>query len=284
VGSLTIESNRSLGGAAAVLFSLGIISAVSSILQYLFSITYVSLIFVAISGILGFLGFVAFILFLVAMHGFSRDYAERKIFDYLLYGLIITIVAALIAGILGVLLILLPSLLASTAPSANAFSYLVPIISLVSIIWIVSNFRALNLLSEKSGVPLFRTGAKVLLASALVTVVLEIIWAAVSAYLSVSYNSLTIISVPGAIVQGVAWVLLAKAYYRITPPAPQIQPLFQTMPPPALTFQGKYNTAPTVARKTPSTPNTARAAGKNSNFFHFICKPKGKIIFVSVFI
>ena len=119
----------------------------------------------------------------------------------------------------------------------------VPVAGLVGLISIVYVMRSLNLLSYKSEVPLFRVGGKVLLASALVTIVIGIIFAVISAYISTSYTAISIIGVPGGIIQEVAWILLAMAYFRIKPPPAPTQPL-QTVPstPSAVSGQVKYCT------------------------------------------
>ena len=99
---MTIESNRTLGGIAACFTLIGVVSQVSMLFQYTLpnsSPAYIAI--SAISGIVGVLGLVGFILFLIAMHGFSKDYGENRIFSYILYGLIVSIVAGVIALIIG---------------------------------------------------------------------------------------------------------------------------------------------------------------------------------------
>ena len=125
---------------------------------------------------------------------------------------------------------------------------ILPVIGFVSLINVVFNVRAFNLLGDKSKVPLFRTAAKVLLAAALIGIVLAIIFAVIAAYVSLSYNTLLALLSVGGLVQDVAWVLLAMAYFRIKPPAPQAvsaQPPFQVAAPtsaPAVPGQVKYCT------------------------------------------
>ena len=90
-----------LGGVGACLTLLGAISTVLSLVRYAFpNFAAADLAFSSVSGVVGLLAFVGFILFFVAMYGFSKDYSEHKIFDYILYGLIIAIVAAVIAAII----------------------------------------------------------------------------------------------------------------------------------------------------------------------------------------
>ncbi len=189
---MTIESNRTLGGVAAILMLIGVISQVSTAFGYVFPHSIGTLLLAGIGGIFGILSFVGFLLFLIAMYGFSKDYQDNRIFSYLLYGIIITIVAFVILFAILVIVILfnfatLFPTFSSSAPSSTQissemskiFGLIFPLFGLVGIIWIAFNVKAFNLLSDKSKVPLFRTGAKVLLAGALVNIVIAVIFAVV---------------------------------------------------------------------------------------------------------
>ena len=103
--------------------------------------------------------------------------------------------------------------------------------SVVGIIWIAFNVKAFNLLSYKSKEPLFRTGAKVLLAGALVNIVIAIIFAVVGSYVSVSLTTLLVLLTIGGLVQDAAWILFAKAYFRIQAPTVPVQAAAPTVPP-----------------------------------------------------
>jgi len=95
---LAIQTNRTLGGIGAVFSVLGAISSISSVLLYGYPTSpAANLVLALISGVVGLFAFVGFILFLIAMYGFSRDYNEHRIFNYILYGFLCTIVAAIIA-------------------------------------------------------------------------------------------------------------------------------------------------------------------------------------------
>ena len=173
---MTIESNRTIGGIGACLFVIGVVSQIISLSQYaLRNQTVVSLAVAGASGIISLLVFVGLILFFIAMHGFSKDYSETRIFDNILYGLIITIVLGLIAVVFAVALFIanasnLIPIITSTPASQTQISSaaqktalpLLPVFAVVGLVWIVFNVRSLNLLGDKSKVPLFRTGAKVL--------------------------------------------------------------------------------------------------------------------------
>jgi uncharacterized membrane protein len=234
---LTIESNRSLGGIAAILMLIGVISQITTFLRYIFPNSMGALIVAGIGGLFGILSFVGFVLFLVAMYGFSKDYQEHRIFSYLVYGIIITIIAFVILfAILFVFILynlstIFPSISSSASSSlqvssemSKTFGLVLPLFGLVGVIWIAFNVKAFDLLSDKSKVPLFRTGAKVLLAGALVNIIIGIVFAAVSTYTVLPINTLLALLTIGGLVQDVAWVLLAMAFFRIQAPAIQALP------------------------------------------------------------
>jgi len=248
-----------MGGVAAIFILIGVVSQVTQIFQYLLpnaSPSYLAL--SGVSGIVGVLGLVGFILFFVTMYGFSRDYSDHAIFNNLLYGLIIAIVAGVIAGAVTIILVLsnlsgiIPNLNSTPTPPTQITSSMLssirpvfPLFAAIGLIWVWFNFRAFNLLSDKSNVPLFRTGAKVLLIGAVVSVAIAVVFAVIGSSLSMSYNTLLILFIPGSIVQDVAWALLAMAYFRIKPPAPQAvstQPPSQVTPTiaPAVSAQIRY--------------------------------------------
>jgi uncharacterized membrane protein len=214
---LAIESNRTLGGISACLFLIGVVSQITSLFQIIFPKSIGFALLSGVGGIFSVLSFVGLILFLIAMYGFSKDYKEPKIFSNILNGLIFTIAAAFVAGLILVAIMLLnlanlfPNLSSSAASStqispsvSKIFSEALPIFSIVGVIWIAFNVLSLNMLADKSEVPLFRTGAKVLLAGALVNIVIAIIFAIVSFYVSISFNTLLALIVVGGLVQDAA--------------------------------------------------------------------------------
>ena len=267
---MTIESNRTLGGIAACFTLIGVVSQVSMLFQYTLpnsSPAYIAI--SAISGIVGVLGLVGFILFLIAMHGFSKDYGENRIFSYILYGLIVSIVAGVIALIIGFFVVfsnlasILPSLTSTPPSNAQITSTvlksivpLMPAFAVVGLIWVAFNVRAFNLLGDKSMVPLFRTGAKVLLAGAVLSIVISVVFAVIGSSLSLSYNTFLAFFIPGGLVQDVAWALLAMAYFRIKPPVPQAvspQPPFQVATPASVpTVSGQVKYCPNCNTSNPS--------------------------------
>ncbi len=223
---------------------LGAISSISSVLLYGYPTSSAANLSLAlISGVVGLFGFVGFILFLIAMYGFSRDYNEHRIFNYILYGFLCTIVAAIIAAAFVVVIFLfnlgniIPDLNQSTSTpsqiSTSMLTFMSPflaVFSFVGVIWVVFNVLAFRLLAEKSGVPLFRTGASVLIAGAVVNVGVGILLALLMYWGAIDYNTFLLASIPGGLVQDVAWVLLAMAFFRIKVPPVQPIPLFSVSP------------------------------------------------------
>jgi len=222
-----------MGGIAACFILIGVVSQVTEVFQYALpssSAAYLAL--SGISGIVGVLGLVGFLLFFIAMYGFSRDYGDHRIFSNLLYGLIIVIIAGVIAVIFTIIIVLanissiIPNFTSTpasptqiTTSTLSSIRPIFPVYAVIGLIWVAFNVRAFNLLADKSTVPLFRTGAKVLLAGAVLSIVISAVFAVVGSSLSLSYNTLLILFIPGGLVQDVAWALLALAYFRIKPPA-----------------------------------------------------------------
>ncbi len=218
-----------LGGVGACLTLLGVISTVLTLVRYAYpDSSPANLAFSSVTSVVGLLAFVGFILFFVAMYGFSKDYGEHKMFDYILYGLIITIVAAVIAAVimfaffLANLTSIFPNL-GSQAPSPQATPAILPfmapflaVFGFISLINVVFTVLALNLLAVKSGVPLFRTSAKVFLAGAVVQIAAGIVFAVLAASGQVSIDMIALVAVPGGLVQYIAWALLAVSFFRIT--------------------------------------------------------------------
>jgi uncharacterized membrane protein len=235
---LTIQTNRTLGGIGAVFSVLGVVSSISSVFLYGYPTSSgVTLSLALISGVVGLFAFVGFILFLIAMYGFSRDYNEHRIFNYLLYGFLGTIVVTVVAVIVVVAIFL--SNLATIIPNLNQstttpfqisnsmqtfMSPFLAVFSFVGVIWVVFNVLAFRLLGEKSGVPLFRTGALVLLAGAVVNVGVGIMFALMMYLGSIDYSTYLLAAIPGGLVQDVAWILLAMSFFRI-----KVQPVQTTL-------------------------------------------------------
>ena len=227
---MTVESNGSVGGIAALLILIGAVSKVVEIIQYAFpgsSSAYLAL--SGVSGIVGVLTFVGLILFFIAMYGFSRDYGEPGIFNNLLYGIVVVVVAGVIAIVFTIIILLFnvgkiipnpSSLPASPQISTSMLHTLLPIFPVfaaIGLIWICFNLKAFNLLADKSRVSLFRTGAKVLMGGAILSVAISVVFAVVGSSFSFSYNTLLVLFIPGSLIQDAAWALLAMAYFRIRP-------------------------------------------------------------------
>ena len=221
-----------MGGIGAIFSVLGIVSTVSSVFFYRnpASASGLNVLFALFTSVIGLFSFVGFILFMVAMYGFSKDYAEHRIFGYLVTGIIWTIVGAVVAGVIFVIALLLnlatiiPNLnLSTTDPSqatASMMNFLSPFTAVflfVGLIWIVFNVKALKLLGEKSEVPLFKTATSVLLAGAIVNIGVGVFFALLVYSGLIDYSTYLLAAIPGGLVQDGAWLLLAMAFFKIKP-------------------------------------------------------------------
>ncbi len=250
---MTIQSNRSLGGIGAILTIVGAIGSAVSVLQLAYPVGNLSVLnigILAISSVVSVVAFVGFILFLVAMYGFSKDYGERRIFSYILYGLIIAIVLAVVIGVIWFaffmvnMLMVIPIL--SPTPSSTTqiqtllapyYGPLLAAMSIVMLVWILYNYKAFNLLAHKSGVHLFHNAARIFLLGAVINVAVGVIFAVLGVTGFLGYNTLLLASVPGGAVMYIAWAFAAKGFYSIV--APPTQPLTQSIVSPT-SYQVKY--------------------------------------------
>lgn len=245
---MTIESNRTLGGIGALLTLTGVVSTILTISQS-GNAASTNWAILGVSGIIGLLTFVGFILFLVSMYGFSRDYAEHRIFRYILYGFVGAIISAVVIGtvwfaftIVGVL----SNYSSLPTDSSNIqslltpyFTPLVPIMSVVTLVWIFFNYKSYNLLANKSEVHLFRSAAKILVLGGIVNLAVGGAFAVLAYNGSIGYSTLLLASAPGAFIQYVAWALTAKGFFSIKAPAVQATTQ-QTYP--AVTTPAQYCT------------------------------------------
>jgi uncharacterized membrane protein len=230
---VTIASNRTLGMLGAIFTLIGAVSTALSVIRFFYPASIAANVAVTtVVGIVSSLALVGFLLFLIAMYGFSRDYGERRIFNYVLYGLLIGIVAAVVTVVFMVAFFLanLASVITafgSTNPPSSSqvqslmIPYLAPflvVFSFIALINVVLDVRAFNMLGDKSAVPMFRAAAKVLLAGGLLMVASGVIFG-VFAYVNlIAYDQLLFMTLPSGVIQEIAWLLLAIAFYRIQPP------------------------------------------------------------------
>jgi uncharacterized membrane protein len=245
---VTIQSNKNLGGIGACFTLVGVVGTVLSIFENTSSpLVAVNLGILGVAGVLSIFSFVGFVLFFVAMHGFSTDYSERRIFSYILYGLVIAIVLAIAIGVIWFAFTLasiltmisaispLPSTSSPQIQSALTpyYATLTAVLSVVMLIWVLYNYKAYNLLADKSGVQLFKGAAKIFVAGAAVNIVAGVVFSVLALYGVIGYNTLLLASVPGGLVMYVAWAFVAKGFFSIQ--APPTQPI--VLPP---SMQLKY--------------------------------------------
>ena len=219
VTKLTLQTNKTLGILAAIFTLFGAISTVISFVQLTTPTAADSLGYLLFTGFIGIIAFLGFILYLVAMWGFSKDFNEPRIFNYVLYGIIITFVAAVIAVIVifvfaltNLVNIIIQNPLPNTSDISTPFLRSVlpfaGLFGVIGIIYVAFNYKALNLLGDKSKVSMFKTSAKLFLAGAIVNLLLGIIT-----------ETFTLSTIPGSLVQYSAWAILAVACLRINTPS-----------------------------------------------------------------
>ena len=160
------------------------------------------------------------------MYGLSRTYKEHKIFNYVIYGIIIAIITGVITVVITLVFLFsnISSFINVTSPTQISSAMLTVMapsmaaVGFVSFIPIVFNVLALNLLAKKSQVPLFKKAALIFLASAFVQVISGIVFAFWTPLNAVSLETFSLFIIPSGIVQYIAWAILAFAFFRITIP------------------------------------------------------------------
>ena len=224
-----------MGILAACFTLLGAISTAFSLLRFAFpALPLNTLTSFGVTSIIGVLGLLGFLLFLLAMNSFSRIYGEHRIFSFILYGIVIMIIGFIVAAIIMFALIFsnAASLISNSGDSsvvqaqvARLLQMFMPpvmiVFGLIGLTNTVLNVWAFNLLADKSSVPLFRTGAKVMFVGSLLSIVLLIIIGFTSSYSSGAINNLVFLAAPGGILTYIAWALYAVAFFRIRVASPQ---------------------------------------------------------------
>jgi uncharacterized membrane protein len=226
---MSVEMNQKLGGIGSILSLLGIISTSVTLFEYgvggfSSQISTSMLGLLGVTGILGFVAFIGFVLFLVAMYGFSKDYAERRIFSYIIYGFVGAIITGLIFGVVWVAFTFVNLFNSSINPlpysSISQYtSVLTAFFSIASLVWVYFLLKSYNLLGDKSEVPMFKIGAKILFAGVILNVVLNLVFAVLILNGSIPTNALLLASAPGGILNYVAQGVFAKSFFTIKAPS-----------------------------------------------------------------
>ncbi len=228
---MSLQTNKTLGGVGAVLIVLGVISSILTVTRYVIPNSAIfNAAITSISGVISVIALVGFILFFIAMYGISKVYNEHRIFDYVLYGIIIAIVAAIVATsvmfvfFFGNFMSMYPNLQATEQITSAMIAFMSPFIvvfGFIGLINIVFDVLALNLLAAKSQVNLFKTAAKVFLTGAIVQIVAGIVFVFWASFNTATVDAYSLVFVPGGVVQYIAWVILAKAFFKMPePPTP----------------------------------------------------------------
>lgn len=216
---MSIAGNRTTGAVGASLTITGAVSTVGSVASSIFGNSGFS-VFTSVFSLLAFLGFV---LFMVAMHGFSKDYSERKIFSHALNGFLFGFVAVIIAAIfyLAVIMALIFNQRSSLGQSpfiGPALGSFLVVLSLIMLGYMIFNYKAFKLLGDKSGVQQFYSTSKILVLGAIINVVISSIFAVTGFLNSVGINYVTLLLAPGGFIQYIAWGYALKGFLAIKPP------------------------------------------------------------------
>jgi uncharacterized membrane protein len=227
---MAVQSNKTLGALGACLTIAGVVGTAASVLRFATGSSTTGILEIGIVGIGGLLGFLGFIFFMVAMHGFSQDYSERKIFDHVLNGFIFAFVATIIAAVLGlfaaVSIVFLFNQSGSSSPLAFTTGLATAVLSLIQLCYIIFVNRGLNLLANKSDSSQLHEATKIFLAGAVTNVILSVAFTLIGLTGSINSAVYTLVLVPGAIIQYVAWYYAAKGFLAIQPPATSAQPYY----------------------------------------------------------
>ncbi len=235
---MTVGSNKTLGFVGVLLMVLGSVSQFLSLEQVFYPLG--NLGFSGFGALFSVLGFVGLILFIIAMYGLSKDYGDSSIFNNVLYGLLSSIIGAVAAAGLAVALVFsqLSSIFSSFNPTdfsssymseivRNFIGYLLPIFvvgTIVALIQALFYMRAFNRLASKSGVHLFNTAGRLLIAGAALGVAMVCVGVLLVSAASVPSSIIIYLPLVGGVVSFVAWILATTAFHSMKAPAEEKQP------------------------------------------------------------
>ena len=232
---MTVESNRIMGGIGAALI---VVTAISPIfmLPALFS-TYptVASTLSPFSALLGLTGLMGIILFMVAMKRFTGNYKTSGIFDNALYGILSPIVVNVIACFVIVAVIFMNfsnimtsfNLVPTPINIQSILGYVVPVMpvfSLSNVVQALFMTRAFNLLAAKSETPSFKTAGSALITSSLLMLILACIGTLLFVANAVTSTAALAIPMVGTIINNLAWIFAAKAFFDMKTPTNQPPP------------------------------------------------------------
>ena len=228
---MTLASNKQLGFVAAVLTVVSSLSAFTTVGQIGYPFVSVPAFNLGFGLLLAPLGIVGFILFVIAMYGLSKNYQDPAIFNYVLYGIIASIVLGVMVAAISLFIVLsnLGNITTSyTAPSfgtqfvQNYFQSFIPVLlasSFLSLVPALFNMLAFNRLANKSGVRLFKTVGLLGVVASGVTIAFWFFGAALYYADTIAINSIFTFAIVGSAVSLAAWALAIKAFLSIPVPA-----------------------------------------------------------------
>ncbi len=234
---MTVTTNKQIGLVASLLAVLSLVYALFSAAQSGYSLAGASPFGFTIGLFLLPLGFIGFILFLIAMYGFSKDYQDNAIFNYVLYGFILGIVFAVIVTVIAAFFLVSSIgnlVLTPTGPNPGPqflqdflenFLPLFLVAPIVGLIPALFNMLAFNRLANKSGVRLFRVVGLLGVIAAIVGIAFWVLGVALYYAGTLSIYNIFTLSVASSIVSLIAWIMAINAYYSIQVPTSQASSL-----------------------------------------------------------
>jgi uncharacterized membrane protein len=226
---MTVEANRTMGGAGAALIVVNAISPILTFPSLLSSYPTVASTLPPFTWAVSAAWLAGIILFMVAMKRFAGGYKTPGIFDNALYGILATIVISVLAGVVMVIFIFMnfSNILSAFNPVPapvniqGIIGYTLPVMPIFSLAGLVQSLfmmQAFNLLSKKSQTYAFRNAGVALVASNMLTVVLACIGVLLYLATAISSTAALAITLTGTTISSLAWIFPAKAFFSMKTP------------------------------------------------------------------
>lgn len=190
------ESNKMLGGVGALLTAIGS--------------------FVPFTASIGILFIIGIILVLISLRGLADDFRDQRIYGNAIGGFVLGLIG-MVVGIVafGVFISVIFRDFIASRLAIGLIGLGLGLISLfIAFIFLVlsaiSYRRAFDVLADRSGEKMFRTGGLLFLIGAALVIVFGL----------------------GFILMFVAWLLLAVAFFSMRPPVTEVPPAYTAPPPP----------------------------------------------------
>jgi uncharacterized membrane protein len=226
---MSVESNSNLSAVGAVLVALTSFFSFFTLSTYFSG--WLSPVFTGLSFLSVPVALAGYILLLVGINGLANAYHHRAIFNSPLYALLTTIVGAVVIGGAAFAIIFIKAidiLRASNYPQVTSETFssvlqsmggaLIPVFVAAAAVPIISMWfimRGANALAEKSGESKFRTVGVLFFASGVVQAAFVIVASVLFAAGSVEWMYFSAFMFPATVVQLVAWIVAAQAFFTL---------------------------------------------------------------------